>query len=99
MVPLPAQDWEMINSLDFDEEITTISYDYQNNIYLGLESGEIRKYDSNGELSDHLTIPNQNAPALIEAQNPLKVFTFYKQNQEFVYQERCIDFEAYREQL
>lgn len=67
---------------------TAYSYDIQGNIYLGYRDGSLEKYDAFGALSESFSLPNHSPLTLIEAQNPLKIFLFYRDNQQVVMLDR-----------
>lgn len=65
---------------------TPISYsvDIQDNIYIGLEDGTMLRFDSKGDQTLSYSLPNQSSITLIEAQNTLKTFLFYADNQQII---------------
>lgn len=72
------------------ESPVLVSTDKEGNIYLALENGAIDKYSLDGELLNHFS-PEQLAEAtLIEAWNPLRIFVFYQDFQEYVFLDRFL---------
>lgn len=87
---LRAQEWKLIQSTRFDQRITALSIDQQQNIYIGTDHGLIKKYDQKGTYVTDIELPSTNEITLLEAVNPLRLFVFYGQNQEFTYFERFV---------
>ncbi|MEM6522154.1 MAG: hypothetical protein AAF693_00100 [Bacteroidota bacterium] len=67
-----------------------VSTDKQGNIYLAFQDGSIDKYDEKGQLLNHFSAQKLAVPTLIEAWNPLKVFSFYQDFQEYTFLDRFL---------
>lgn len=84
-----AQEFVEIKSIPI-EPATLISTDKQGNIYLALENGTIDQYDNAGNLLHHYSPEKLSEATLIEAWNPLKIFIFYRDFQEYIFLDRFL---------
>lgn len=86
-----GQEWTKIDSLSFKVKIDQVSLDRQGNIYTSNIEGAIEKYDRNGVLLRHFSSNKQSKPSLIEAWQGLRVFSFYKEFQEYLLLDRLLN--------
>lgn len=85
---LSAQDGSLHKTFLLPTPPVVYATDIQQNFYLGFEDGTLLKYDSEGSLLLSYSLPNQSAITLIDAQNPLKTFLFYFDNQQIIVLDR-----------
>ncbi len=84
-----GQTFELVDSVSIPTPARA-SIDRLNNIYIVDENGNINKYGKEGNI-DLQYSPQQLAEiSLIEAWNPLKIFIFYQDFQEFVFLDRFL---------
>ncbi len=86
---LHAQDYELVKSINVDRP-KAVSSDKQGSLYLALQDGGIDKYDKHGELLHHYSPEKPSQVALIEAWNPLRLFVFYADFQEYLFLDRFL---------
>ncbi|MEM9391442.1 MAG: hypothetical protein AAGA02_13265, partial [Bacteroidota bacterium] len=67
-----------------------VSTDKKGNIYVSLANGAINQYNTDGDLLNHYSPVKPSEAALIEAWNPLKIFVFYRDFQEYVFLDRFL---------
>ncbi|MEM7106816.1 MAG: hypothetical protein AAF519_01225, partial [Bacteroidota bacterium] len=84
-----AQDLIQIRSISVDNA-TLVSTDKQGDIYLAFKDGSVDKYDRKGQLLHHFSPKELAEPTLIEAWNPLKIFLFYQDFQEYTFLDRFL---------
>ncbi|MFY0688797.1 MAG: hypothetical protein JXQ90_16605 [Cyclobacteriaceae bacterium] len=89
-VPSFAQEWQLTDSILFNTEITALSSDPAHNIYAGGINGAIIRVDGNSSEIQKLQAPTNGSIAMIDANNPLKLFVSSIENQEFAFIERLI---------
>lgn len=82
-------------SLQLLKEITipkakAVSKDLSGNIYIASEKGDVFKYNDEGERITHYSPTKQGEISLIEAWNPLRVFLFYADFQEYLFLDRFL---------
>lgn len=77
-----GQHWTKKKSVKLSQEPIAYSIDTQQNIYLGFSNGDMIKYDSRGEEMQTYSLSNLSPITLIEAQNNLRTFLFYFDNQQ-----------------
>lgn len=87
--PLIAQNYELLDSIPI-ERPHKVSRDKQGNLYLVSQSGDVDKYDTSGELLEHFSPEKPGDITLIEAWNPLKVFLYYGDFQEYMFLDRFL---------
>lgn len=84
-----GQNLQLIDSISITKP-NKASIDRLNNIYTVDENGNVNKFDKEGNVSLQYS-PQQLADiSLIEAWNPLKVFIYYQDFQEFVFLDRFL---------
>lgn len=88
-INVSAQEYQLLDSADI-EEPHQVSSDKFNNIYLVSSFGSIDKYSSDGKLLTHFSPSKPGNITLIEAWNPLKVFTLYGDFQECLFLDRFL---------
>jgi hypothetical protein len=86
-----SQEWKKIDSVDFKVAVDQVSIDRQGNIYISNVEGAIEKYDRNGILKRHFSSNKKSKSSLIEAWQGLRVFTFYKDFQEYQLLDRLLN--------
>jgi hypothetical protein len=86
-----AQEWKLIDSVNFHSTIDQVSIDRQANLYISTSEGAIEKYDRNGQLQRHFSSNKRSKPSLIEAWQGLRVFSFYKEFQEYLLLDRLLN--------
>ena len=84
-----AQHYELLDSIPI-ERPHKISRDKQGNLYLVSQNGDVDKYDTNGKLLEHFSPEKPGDITLIEAWNPLKVFLYYGDFQEYMFLDRFL---------
>ena len=72
------------------ENIDKISVDRQGSIYLGDASGNVNKYNNKLELTDRFSPVQKGKIGILEAWNPLRVFVFYQQLQQYAFLDRFL---------
>ena len=70
--------------------IDKVSIDRQGSIYLGDQNGNVDKYNSKLELTDRFSPVQKGSIGILEAWNPLKVFVFYQQLQQYAFLDRFL---------
>jgi len=70
------------NEIKLKRTPTAYAADFQGNFFLGFADGTLSKYSNDGELIENYSLPNASSVTLIDAQNNLKPFLFYFDNQE-----------------
>lgn len=70
--------------------IDKVSVDRQGSIYLGDENGNINKYNSKLKLTDRFSPVQKGSIGILEAWNPLRVFVFYQQLQQYAFLDRFL---------
>lgn len=83
-----GQTWHKLDSLQFKERITAFTVDYTGNLYLGFETGSLKKFNQDLKEIQNFRTPDFVNIDLIEAWNPLKAFLFSKPQQEYLFLER-----------
>lgn len=83
-----AQEWKLVNTRSLNHQPTSQAVDIQGNIYLGFADGRLSKYGSDGEFLQNFSLSNNSAISLIDAQNNLKPFLFYFDNQSILILDR-----------
>ncbi|MTI41851.1 hypothetical protein E1140_20280, partial [Fulvivirga lutimaris] len=70
--------------------IDKVSIDRQGSVYLGDESGNVDKYNAQLELTDRFSPVQKGEIGVLEAWNPLKIFVFYQQLQQYAFLDRFL---------
>lgn len=70
--------------------VDKVSIDRQGSIYLGDKNGNINKYNKKLELTDRFSPVQKGNIGILEAWNPLKVFVFYQQLQQYAFLDRFL---------
>lgn len=78
----------MISSIQLQQAPTAFSTDIQGNIYLGFRDGTMSKFDPLGQQLQTYSLSNLSSITLLEAQNSLKIFLFYFDNQQITILDR-----------
>lgn len=76
-----AQEWDLTATKNINQQPVSQAVDFQGNIYLGFADGRLSKYGPDGEFLQNFSLSNNSAISLIDAQNNLKPFLFYFDNQ------------------
>jgi hypothetical protein len=76
------------DSLMFESEISCVCSNFRNELFFGLESGEIVKATHQGSILEKFSYPNTGTPTHITCSNPMKVFVFYEETQSYLLLER-----------
>lgn len=67
-----------------------VSTDKKGNIYVSHANGAINQYNTDGDLLNHYSPVKPSEATLVEAWNPLKIFVFYRDFQEYVFLDRFL---------
>lgn len=78
---LSAQVWNLESEVVLEEEISSVSLDNQDYLYVGLSSGGLIRYLPSGEEDQYYALANNSAITLTETWNRMKVFTFFRDQQ------------------
>jgi hypothetical protein len=70
--------------------IDKVSVDRQGSIYLGDDSGNVDKYNIQLILTDRFSPVQKGKIGILEAWNPLRVFVFYQQLQQYAFLDRFL---------
>lgn len=84
-----TQQLELIDSMAISTP-TRASIDRLNNIYIVDEKGNVNKYDKEGNITLQYSPQQLAEVTLLEAWNPLKVFVFYQDFQEYLFLDRFL---------
>ncbi len=84
-----AQGYELLDSIPIERPYK-VSRDKQGNLYLVSQNGDVDKYDTQGQLLEHFSPGKPGDITLIEAWNPLKVFLYYGDFQEYMFLDRFL---------
>ncbi|MBV6648038.1 MAG: hypothetical protein KI790_21430 [Cyclobacteriaceae bacterium] len=87
-----AQNWQLVNSIEFDQNITALSVDGVQKIVLGFEDGEIKRYSTKGVFDAGFDQSIFSPCTIIEGWNNLKPFVFYRDLQSYFYFDRFLAF-------
>jgi len=74
---------EKIKTIKTTTEIIQATVDRAGDFYVILSTGEIRKYDKQGEFLS--SFRHNGVPALFDPTNPAKLFVYYKDTQEYAW--------------
>lgn len=83
-----AQEWQLTGTININQQPVSQTVDIQGNIYLGFADGRLLKYGSDGKFLQNFSLSNNSAISLIDAQNNLKPFLFYFDNQAIMILDR-----------
>ena len=83
-----SQEWKKIKSIQLTQSPSSYSVDIKGNIYLGFKDGGMTKYDHEGIELVNYSLSNQSSITSIDAQNSLKLFLFYYDNQQMTILDR-----------
>ncbi|MEP0368902.1 MAG: hypothetical protein ABJN36_05300 [Cyclobacteriaceae bacterium] len=76
-----GQEWSLEQTIKPKREITAVSVDSKDLIYLGTAGGEVIRYTNTGEEDEYFSALNNSSVSAIQAWNRLKVFVFYRDQQ------------------
>ncbi|MFY0606363.1 MAG: hypothetical protein JXR10_06600 [Cyclobacteriaceae bacterium] len=83
-----GQTWNHIKTVGLPEETTNQSMDSDGYLYVGTKSGNILKYDQNGELLETYSDLGKFPVTTVEAWNRMKPFIYYQSAQQFYFLDR-----------
>ncbi|MDX1629135.1 MAG: hypothetical protein R3345_10585 [Fulvivirga sp.] len=86
---LKAQQLKLVDSLEV-EAIETVSADRLNNFYIATKKGILKQYSQDNELKIEFAPQKAGNITLVEAWNPLRIFIFYENFQEYVLLDRFL---------
>ncbi|MBL3656746.1 hypothetical protein [Fulvivirga sediminis] len=84
-----AQSYSLISTVPINKP-EAVSIDKRGNIYIADNYGEVKKYLKDGELDASFSSQTQGQIDLIEAWNPLKIFLFYEDLQQYTFLDRFL---------
>ena len=83
-----SQTLTAIDTLSFQYNVSTLCGNLKSEVYVGLENGEIVKVSPLGKVIEIFSYPNLGAVAKINCANPLKIFVFFEDTQQFLFLDR-----------
>jgi hypothetical protein len=83
-----AQDWELEKRHNISNKVTSIDSDNKGTLYVGTNLGKVFQFDSKLNLKTTFSLVNNSSVTYISAWNPLRIFIFYRENQQFSFIER-----------
>jgi|GEM_PF-1359437 len=83
-----GQDWKLIEEMKLDETITAQSIDPDGRLYIGTSSGNVHRYNPDGNESEYFSAIANFPITTISAWNRFKIFIYYQNTQEFYFLNR-----------
>jgi len=83
-----AQNWEVEKSHNISNKITSVDSDNKGVLYVGTNLGKVFQFDFKLNLKTTFSLVNNSSVTYISAWNPLRIFIFYRENQQFSFIER-----------
>ena len=87
-ITLLSQSHTPLDTLSFGDEVSSLCGNLRSEIYVGLENGEIAKITPLGEIAEIFSYPNLGSISKINCANPLKVFVFFEDTQQYLFLDR-----------
>ncbi len=84
-----AQNLVLVDSIKL-KDISQLSVDRMSNVYATDKAGNIYKFDANTFEQLQYSPVNKSEVGLLEATNPLKIFAFYPQQQQYIFLDRFL---------
>jgi hypothetical protein len=85
---LYSQDFIKIDSVEFKAQVISFASDFNQDLFVGLGDGSIIKLDPTGKILQELSLPNKLSYSHIDPWNPLRIFAFSSEGQNFTIVER-----------
>ncbi|UII29003.1 hypothetical protein LVD15_11410 [Fulvivirga maritima] len=84
-----SQSYTLTNTISINKP-EAVSIDKPGNIYIADNNGDVKKYLTDGKLDASFSAQSQGQIDLIEAWNPLKIFLFYEDLQQYTFLDRFL---------